>query len=89
DWQFGYMLTTEQVWDAFVLQALLDDHQSRNMCLVVPHDGDQQDRFVLAMQDRNQRIVIDGQEELSHACYGCMRVFEMDDGTSHYTEVVV
>ncbi|KAG1786126.1 uncharacterized protein HD556DRAFT_1449981 [Suillus plorans] len=78
EWQFN---TTEEVWDAFTVLALLDDHQLRNTSLCVPHDNSQ--------SARNERIITEGQDELPHACYGCMRLFSMPDGTTHYTEVVV
>ena len=77
------------MWDAFTLVALLDDCQAHNISLCVPHDGDQRDRFVAVMRERNERIILDGQDELPHACYGCMRVFELSDGTLSRTEVVV
>ncbi|KIJ13544.1 hypothetical protein PAXINDRAFT_163619 [Paxillus involutus ATCC 200175] len=47
---------TEHVWDAFVLLALLRDHATHSLLLVVPHVGLQKDRFQAAMQERNERI---------------------------------
>ncbi|KIK33014.1 hypothetical protein CY34DRAFT_110776 [Suillus luteus UH-Slu-Lm8-n1] len=41
------------------------------------------------MRERTERIITHGQEELPHACDGCLRVFEMPDGTLSRTEVVV
>ncbi|KAG1896398.1 uncharacterized protein F5891DRAFT_912767, partial [Suillus fuscotomentosus] len=78
-WQFGNALTTEQVWDCFMLLALLDDHQQCNESLVVPHDGDQKNRFMGAMYARNTWIVLQGQDELPHTCLGCMRIFKSPD----------
>ncbi|KAF8440234.1 hypothetical protein L210DRAFT_3356287, partial [Boletus edulis BED1] len=49
DWQFGTTLTTEQVWDAFTILALLEDTHSCNARLVVSHDGHQQDCFSTVM----------------------------------------
>jgi hypothetical protein len=69
EWQFGSTLTTEQVWDTFTLLALLDDCQSYD---TLPHDGEQRDRFMAVMHDRNEQVIIEEQEELPHACYGCM-----------------
>lgn len=88
-WQFGSVITTEQVWDCFVILALLDDHQLRGERLVVPHDGNQKNRLTEAMYARNARIVLQGQEELPHTCFGCMRILEMPDGTLRRTEVIV
>ena len=80
---------TEQVWNTLTLLALLDDSQSRNVQLSIPHDGEQKDHFVVAMQERNERLIVEGQEKLPHTCYGCMRVFILPDGAIHCTEVVV
>ncbi|KAG1904180.1 uncharacterized protein F5891DRAFT_1184364 [Suillus fuscotomentosus] len=88
-WQFGNALTTEQVWDCFTLLALLDDHQRRNKSLIVPHDGDQKNCFTGAMYACNTRIVHQGQNELPHACLGCMHIFKSPDGGLHRTEVIV
>lgn len=55
----------------------------------MPHDNVQNVRYIPAMRARNERIITQGQDELPHACYGCMRLFSMPDGTTHYTEVVV
>jgi hypothetical protein len=49
DWAFGFSVTTEQVWDAFVTLALLEDHQTQSKTLVVPHTGAQKDRFTDAL----------------------------------------
>ena len=89
EWPFGFALMTEQVWDTFTLLALLNDSQSHNVQLSIPHDGEQKDCFVVAMQERNERLIVEGQEELPHACYGCMRVFVLPDGAIRHTEVVV
>jgi hypothetical protein len=42
-WQFGSTLTTENVWDGFVLLALLEDHNKRHVLLQLPHTGKQKD----------------------------------------------
>lgn len=89
DWQFRTSPTTEEVWDAFVILALLDGHQRCGSCLHIPHDNCQKDRYTVAMRARNEHIIMHGQDELPHACHGCMRVFHMPNGTTRYTEVVV
>jgi len=88
-WQFLSSLTTREVWDAFVIVSLLDHEQTRGGRLQVPHDGDQKDRYTAAMRACTERIMTHGQEELPHACYGCMRVFSSPDGTLQSTEVIV
>lgn len=82
-------MTTEVVWDSFTLLALLNDHHRNGIHLQVPHGGEQKDRFTCAMRKRTECIITHGQEELPHACDGCLRVFEMPDGTLSRTEVVV
>ncbi|KAI0051230.1 hypothetical protein FA95DRAFT_1485797 [Auriscalpium vulgare] len=79
DWQFSFTLTTEQVWDAFVILALLRDHERRGELLHIPHTGDQRDRFMAAMEHRNTRIVKEGQPELRHYCDRCIRFYEGPD----------
>ena len=65
-WQFGFGVTTEQVWDGFVTLALLEDCQWRSKVLEVPHTGLQKDRFTAALQQRNLRFWIHGQPESWH-----------------------
>lgn len=49
--------------------------------LEVPHRGDQCVCFKAAMEERNKRMVLQGQPEaVRHVCNKCMRVFEMDGG---------
>lgn len=82
-WQFGFKLKTEHIWDAFVILTLLRDREARGRLLDLPHDGNQKDRFTVAMEERNSRIVRQGQSELRHRCRKCTRVYEWyeDDGT--------
>ncbi|KAG1727378.1 uncharacterized protein EDB91DRAFT_1061158, partial [Suillus paluster] len=89
EWQFSMTVTTEEVWDAFTVLALLDDHQLQNTRLCVPHGNSQSARYTAAMRARNERIITEGQDELPHACYGCMHLFSMPDGTTRYAEVIV
>jgi CxC6 like cysteine cluster associated with KDZ transposases len=88
-WKFGTRLTTEHVWDAFVILSLLKDHQRRNVRLVVPHTGDQKDRFTSAMVLRNERIVLNGQDELTHSCDKCMRIYHNADGTMSKCQPII
>lgn len=82
DWppERSFKLTTEQVWDGFIILSLLEDYAGRNAILRVPHGGDQNDRFTEAMRERNERIRTYGQPELSHYCDKCLRVWETKDG---------
>ncbi|KAG1731337.1 uncharacterized protein EDB91DRAFT_1085097 [Suillus paluster] len=89
DWQFKTSPTTEEVWDTFILLALLNDHECHSSRLRIPHDQYQKDRYTIAMHTRNEHIITHGQYELPHACHGCMRIFHMPDGMTHYTKVVV
>ncbi|KAK7022886.1 hypothetical protein VNI00_016873 [Paramarasmius palmivorus] len=89
DWKIGKTIETAHVWDAFIINALLQDSIKRGKELEVPHTGDQCDRFKAAMERRNCRIVEEGQEEIAHACDKCMRVTENDDGTFGKVQVLV
>ncbi|KAF7290736.1 hypothetical protein MIND_01314300 [Mycena indigotica] len=62
-WQFGCVLTTNHIWDAFTLYTLLDYHRRRNTRLVLPHTGLQKDRMTMAMEARNEEVIQRGFEE--------------------------
>ena len=80
DWQFGSELTTEHVWDAFVIVSLLEDKLRSHQRLCVPHTGAQKDRFTEAMAARNRDIVLNGQPDaVGHACDKCFRKYEMEN----------
>jgi hypothetical protein len=82
DWGLSNNLTTNQVWDSFVILSLLEDGVERDRVLSVPHTGDQADRFKPAMEERSQWIVLYGQPgAVRHVCDLCMRVFLMPDGS--------
>ena len=87
-WQFGFKLKTEHIWDAFVVLALLRDCEAGGRLLKLPHKGDQKDRFTAAMEERNLRIIQEGQNELRHRCKKCTRVYEWheDDGTLRHSK---
>lgn len=73
-WPLKLELRSEHVWDAFVLLALLEDRQLEKKRLVVPNDGEQSERFLAAMQERNLRMRTVGQPELRHTCAKCVKV---------------
>ncbi|KAF8799392.1 hypothetical protein BYT27DRAFT_7227884 [Phlegmacium glaucopus] len=75
-WPFGFSVTTEQVWDGFVILALLEDCQQRFKVLKVPHTGAQKDRFTVALQRRNLCFCLHGQPESRHYCYKCLRIYK-------------
>ena len=60
EWQFISQLNTDHVWDSVIVLALLRDKQSNNSHLEVPHEGKQKNRFTLAMEERNKRIIHEG-----------------------------
>ncbi|KAF8232273.1 hypothetical protein L208DRAFT_1192433, partial [Tricholoma matsutake] len=49
DWAFGFTVTTEQVWDGFMILALLEDCKHWSKTLEVPHTGVQKDHFTHAV----------------------------------------
>jgi hypothetical protein len=80
-WQFGSRLTTEHVWDAFIILCLIEDKQRANQFLQVPHTGAQKDRFRDAMAERNQDFVLNGQPGIiDHACDKCYRIYMTASG---------
>jgi hypothetical protein len=80
-WQFGTLLTTDHVWDAFVILTLLDLNKRNNTRLEVPHTGEQKNRFTAAMEERNLYVIQTGQDEAGHFCNKYMRTWEEPDGT--------
>lgn len=74
NWPFTFRMRTEHVWDGFVILALLESclNTPDSPPLVVPHEGDQKERFTVAMKLRNAEMRVLGQPELLHACTKCM-----------------
>ena len=54
---FTASLSTEHVWDAFVLLGLLEDSKRVGDLLQLPHMGDQSQRFNKAMQNQNTMVI--------------------------------
>ncbi|KAJ7023008.1 hypothetical protein C8F04DRAFT_1271905 [Mycena alexandri] len=89
-WQFGCRLTTDHVWDSFILLTLLDYHQRRNTVLEVPHTGDQKDRFTAVMTARNEEVIRMGQDHVvGHCCNKCMRELTRPDGTPYDVQALL
>ncbi|KAF7311236.1 hypothetical protein MKEN_01025200 [Mycena kentingensis (nom. inval.)] len=72
-WQFGTRLTTEHVWDAFIVLTLLDHRQRHGRSLTVPHTGEQAERFMQAMAEHNAEVVNYGNNAVNHCCDKCLR----------------
>jgi len=68
-----------------LLYGLLQQHERCHEIVVVPHRGDQKDRFTALMIQRNDNIIIHGQEEISHYCDKCMRVWVDENGVLRNT----
>jgi len=68
-WATLSALTSDHVWDGFLLLSLLEDHQLQCTTLHLPHSGEHQNRFKLF-----------GQEELRHYCDKCTRKYTDADG---------
>ncbi|KAJ7063878.1 hypothetical protein C8F01DRAFT_1054782 [Mycena amicta] len=89
-WQFGCILTTNHIWDAFTLYTLLDYHLRKGSRLKLPHTGLQKDRMTAAMETRNVEVVRYGFEEtLGHGCDLCTRKWINKDGVEEEVQVVV
>jgi len=87
-WQFGSKLTSNHVWDAFIIVSLLDDCVRTNTMLRVPHTGEQKDRFSVAMLDRNNRIILYGQPEVPHCCNKWTHFYPNANGESKCQVIV-
>jgi hypothetical protein len=87
-WAFGFSLSTEHVWLAFLLYCLLEDATDRQEYLIVTHIGDQKDRFSELVQARNQCMRIEGQPELIHFCDKCVCWLYSADGSGEYMSVL-
>lgn len=75
-WEFGETLTTNHVWDGFIIKSLLEDCQQHKRELVVPHSGHQNTRFTMAMSARNEAMILYGQPNILHYCDKCIRFYE-------------
>ena len=64
-------LTTEQIWDAFFLNALLRDANERGENLTLVDGGTHDERLKKAMVARNARMLLYGQPMRMHACKKC------------------
>ena len=81
EWQFGSKLSVEHVWDAFTILSLLRSKESYGEILEVPHTGEQKDRLTKSMEERNRRIILEGQPDaVHHICDGCSVNYIDDDG---------
>ncbi|KAI0703114.1 hypothetical protein C8Q76DRAFT_632028 [Earliella scabrosa] len=69
-----HLLTTDIVWNAFYLHALLLDSVRRGIPLFVPHGGKHTNRFNAALDARNGRMVGTGQPHWAHACDECEKI---------------
>ena len=84
-------LSTEDVWDAFVLFSLLEDKQRRNELLMVNNGGLNKDQFTAAMEECNKDFVLNGQPEaVRHACNKCFRTYTTEEGetSKHINKLV-
>ena len=88
-WQFGSTLTTENIWDGFVLLALLKDHSEWHAQLQLPHTGKQKDQFTEEMAKCNEHIIHEGQPEIAHYWNKCMQTYQTDGGDVFKVEATI
>ena len=67
-------LSTDVVWDAFWLYALLLWSQRTEQPLVVPHSGEHKDRWTTSLSARNVAMAGTGQALWAHACDQCEKI---------------
>lgn len=80
NWPLKAVLKGDHIQDGFTILSLLNDYCQRNTTLIVPHTGDQADRFTEAIKARNARIKLYGQREIVHRCNKCTRVYKDQHG---------
>lgn len=61
------------VLDAFFTYTLLFDSQTRCVALSLPHHGDQSERLLRAMEERNSRTAGIGLKHWNHKCKNCFK----------------
>ncbi|TFY52205.1 hypothetical protein EVJ58_g10145 [Rhodofomes roseus] len=89
-WATNMDMTTEWVWDGFLLYSLLLDHHEHGTVLEVSHDAtNQADRLALALHARNARLAGPGQELWNHACDLCCWVSKDAGGSIRAVHSVV
>ena len=72
-------MTSEIVWNAFYIHALLLHHCRDNSRLCLPHGAKQSDRIAAALEAQNKHMIGIGQAEWAHACDDCEKILEVDD----------
>jgi hypothetical protein len=78
DWKFGSTLTSDHVYNGFMIYCLLEDLIARKQTLSVPHKTCQdKDRYLDAIRVRNQRMRLYSQPVVRHYCNKCTR-FNLD-----------
>ncbi|TFK82519.1 hypothetical protein K466DRAFT_500174 [Polyporus arcularius HHB13444] len=70
----GPLLTSDNVWNAFYIHALMSDCQRRGFELQLPHHGTQSQRMQDVMAVRNIRMAGTGQPHWAHTCDECERI---------------
>jgi hypothetical protein len=74
DWKFGSTLTSDHVYNGFMIYCLLEDLIARKQTLSVPHKTCQdKDRYLDAIRVRNQRMRLYSQPVVRHYCNKCTR----------------
>ena len=71
-------MTSEIVWNAFYIHALLQHHSCDDSRLCIPHWAKQSDRIAAALEARNKHMIGIGQAEWAHACDDCEKILELD-----------
>ncbi len=68
-------ITSDIVWNAFYLHALILHKAQRNRSLSLPHTGAHAERLNDALHERNILMAGTGQAQWAHACDDCEKVF--------------
>lgn len=71
---FAGALSSEDVFRAFTMNALLREAAEDGVCLILPGIGDNNERLKQAIELRNRKMIICGQKERMHACNKCEKL---------------
>ncbi|KAJ6461813.1 hypothetical protein C8R45DRAFT_1179095 [Mycena sanguinolenta] len=80
DW-LSFQMDVDDVFNSFFLNALLLDHNERNVIFELRHDAPSQaERLRPALEARNVRMAGPGQEGWNHVCSLCCYMYQDEEG---------
>lgn len=74
------------ILDTFFIHTILQSHQLFEVCLKLPHHGEQSERLLEAMEERNRRVAGTGLNHWGHRCNECFKEIR-DDVSGNECEI--